>query len=195
MKLEIYKEYLQKVSVENNKINTIEEVSVLKFLTELEHLDLTENPVTKLDSYRDKVFEALPKLFSLDGKDKDGNSVKLDESDYGEEGEFDMQDIEDIEERVAKLDPEQRKKYHDGHMDIEEMRALGLLPDYFGDEGGEEEFEENGDGELGKRERDGEDDEKDGGKKEQKTDAWRETFHLWMIISQYLLAIKRIFMM
>jgi len=162
------------INLENNKINTIDEVTQLKSLKELNYLDLTQNPVTSMEGYREKIFEALPNLYALDGYDKDGGSVMLDDdNDYDEEGEF-----EDFEEKLKLLDPELRKKYEDGNMDVDEMRALGLLPDFIDglefEEGGEDELDENGaelaEGELGKRERDGEADkeaEKDG-KKEQK---------------------------
>ena len=160
------------INLENNKINTIEEVHQLTFLKELNYLDLTLNPVTKIEGYREKIFEKLPNLFALDGYDKDGESVMLDEdNDYDEEGEF---DLEDLEEKLKVLDPELRKKYEDGHMEIEEMRQLGLVPAFLDEfdleEGGEDEVDENGDmaeGELGKRQRDEETDD-GGAKKEQK---------------------------
>jgi len=163
------------LSLENNKVATIEEVLALKFLKEMNYLDLTENPVTKLEGYRDKVFEAMPNLIALDGKDKDGESVMVDDEDddYGEEGEFEM---ENIEEKLKALDPELRKKYDEGNMDVDEMRALGLIPDFMVDfdEGGEDEIDENGEeATLGKRERE-DGDEKNEGKKEQKTEEPKE---------------------
>ena len=75
----------------------------------MNYLDLTMNPVTEVEGYREKLFEAFPSLFALDGKDKDGTSVMVDD-DFDEEGEF---EIEDLEEKLAKLDPELRKKYED----------------------------------------------------------------------------------
>ena len=55
------------------------------------HLDIDENPIAKVEDYRTKVYAALPNLNVLDGKNKDGESV-YSEEDYGEEGEFDMDD-------------------------------------------------------------------------------------------------------
>ena len=107
--------------------------------------------MTKVEGYREKVFEAFPALEALDGKDKDGQSLMLDDDDYGEEGEF------DIEEKLAKLDPELREKYKNGEMDEEEMRNLGLVPDMFYEmeEFGEDEVDEDEGSEsgLGKRDR------------------------------------------
>lgn len=162
--------------LENNKVESLDDVFQLKFLKEMYYLDLTQNPVTQIEGYREKVFEALPNLMALDGKDKDGGSVDIvDDDDYGaEDGEL---EIEDFEERLAALDPELRKRYEAGEMDMDEMRDLGLLPDFEivdAEEGGEEELEEDaaadGDGELGKRERDGDDAQNNDGKKAQKTD-------------------------
>lgn len=64
------------------------------------HLDIDENPIAKIDDYRNKVYETLPNLSVLDGKNKDGESV-YSEEDYGEEGEFDMDN--DFEEKLAAL--------------------------------------------------------------------------------------------
>jgi hypothetical protein len=56
-------------------------------------LDLSENEVCKIENYRDQVYSALPNLEILDGKDREGESFFSleNEEDYGEEGEFDLE--------------------------------------------------------------------------------------------------------
>ena len=99
-KLSIYKESLNKLKLSGNQIRKLEDISVLKDFSKLMHLDIDENPIAKIDDYRNKVYETLPNLSVLDGKNKDGESV-YSEEDYGEEGEFDMDN--DFEEKLAAL--------------------------------------------------------------------------------------------
>jgi len=62
-------------------------------------LDLEGNDVTKVNDYEKKVFEMMPNLAVLDGKDAQGEEVMSGESDeeddYGaEEGESDDEDFD-----------------------------------------------------------------------------------------------------
>lgn len=69
-------------------------------------LDIDENPIAKIDDYRTKVYEALPNLNVLDGKNKDGESI-YSEEDYGEEGELEMAELDDeFEAKIANLPPD-----------------------------------------------------------------------------------------
>jgi hypothetical protein len=103
-KLKIYKDTLNKLKVSGNLIAKLEDIECLKEFEHLMHLDIDENPIAKVEDYRTKVYAALPNLNVLDGKNKDGESV-YSEEDYGEEGEFDMDD--DFEERINNLPQEQ----------------------------------------------------------------------------------------
>lgn len=67
--------------------------------------------MSKIDDYRNKVYETLPNLNVLDGKNKDGESV-YSEEDYGEEGE-EMID-EDFEDKIANLPDEQKEMLRNG---------------------------------------------------------------------------------
>jgi Leucine-rich repeat (LRR) protein len=100
-KLDIYKESLNKLKVSGNQIANLEDIAILKSFGQLMHLDIDENPIAKIENYREKIYEALPNLNVLDGKNKDGESV-YSEEDYGDEaGEFDIDD--DFEERINAL--------------------------------------------------------------------------------------------
>ena len=99
-KLVIYKDTLNKLKVSGNLIAKLEDITALKDFEKLLHLDIDENPIAKIEDYRNKVYEALPNLNILDGKNKDGESV-YSEEDYGEEGELDMDD--DFEDRINQL--------------------------------------------------------------------------------------------
>ena len=86
---------LQVLKLANNRIANIDEIVHLTSFKKLENLDLVENPITKVDGYRQKIFEKLPQLKVLDGRDQDDNSVQSSDEDeygaeYGEEGEFDL---------------------------------------------------------------------------------------------------------
>jgi Leucine-rich repeat (LRR) protein len=100
-KLDIYKESLNKLKISGNQISKLEDIAVLKSFGALMHLDIDENPIAKIENYREKIYETLPNLNVLDGKNKDGESV-YSEEDYGDEGgEFDIDD--DFEERINAL--------------------------------------------------------------------------------------------
>lgn len=120
------------------------------------HLDLSNNEVCNIDNYRDLVYETLPNLQVLDGKDRDGGSYSSVENDeYGEEGEFDIENDFQMQEIIEKLDPDTRKRFEDGEIGIEDLKGLGLIPEdldvdgsygdeegLFDDEEGEAEGEE-----------------------------------------------------
>jgi len=140
-KLAIY-EKLTVLKIYNNKIETLDQVKSLAVLKDLVQLDLSENPVCKVEDYRKKVYELLPELQILDGHDRDDQSFFSDE--YGEEGEDDLDDMV-----LKNLDPETKKKFKNGEIGIDELREMGLteddLSDY--DEEGEFEMEEGGESE------------------------------------------------
>ena len=78
---------------------------------------MEHNELCKSEGYRDKVFQKLPQIETLDGKDPENNSVYTedDESDFGEEGELDLED--EYNGIVMKLDPETRERFENGEMD------------------------------------------------------------------------------
>ena len=58
-KLSIYKESLNKLKVSGNQIGKLEDIAVLKDFEHLMHLDIDENPIAKIDDYRNKIYEVL----------------------------------------------------------------------------------------------------------------------------------------
>eukprot|EP00921_Rhytidocystis_pertsovi_P005199 GHVQ01009004.1.p4 GENE.GHVQ01009004.1~~GHVQ01009004.1.p4 ORF type:complete len:280 (+),score=71.19 GHVQ01009004.1:160-999(+) len=79
-----------------NKIKTLEHISPLKQLKELQFLDLDVTPLSELPDYRSKVFELLPQLKALDNSDKNGTRVEENEE---EESEYEDEDDEDEPEQ------------------------------------------------------------------------------------------------
>ncbi len=61
----------------------------MKDLKELNSIDLTDNPVAKIDNYRKEMFKML-EIQVLDEKDEDGNTV------YDDQEEYDENDIEGV---------------------------------------------------------------------------------------------------
>lgn len=111
---------LTQVFLENNAIEKIESLSPLQDLKELERLELANNPIQKLDGYREKVLEMyfvvlcrLPDLQILDEKDRDGNELESDqpEGEDDEEGsEYDEpSDEEDDSAYSEDFDSEDEK--------------------------------------------------------------------------------------
>ena len=85
----------------------------------------------------------------LDGKDKDDQSVESDddeEDDYGEEGEFALNEdeMEIPQDVLDKLDPETREKYEKGEINQEELLDFLNKADGFDDLGEEGEFDMDG---------------------------------------------------
>lgn len=72
---------LEKLYLAGNQIPDIETLDPLKKLSKLEWLDLEGNPVTRVPGYADKIFEMLPALMVLDGKNRDGEELQDEEDD------------------------------------------------------------------------------------------------------------------
>jgi hypothetical protein len=85
---------LYKVKINGNKIESIEEFNGLKD-SNIKKISVNDNPFIASNSdYREKLFEMIPSLTSIDGKDKEGKDVVSTE--YGDEEDFD--DGEEFEE-------------------------------------------------------------------------------------------------
>ena len=65
-------ENLKEIRLANTKIDSINDVKNLAKFKNLELLELEESPITKLENYRENIFEILPKLTYLDNITKDG---------------------------------------------------------------------------------------------------------------------------
>lgn len=78
---------LRKLNLVGNRISTLEDLKPLCKLPQLSSLDLYNCPVTKLKDYRDKVFDLLPALQSLDDLDSKGQEVEDSEEDDQERDE------------------------------------------------------------------------------------------------------------
>jgi len=147
-KLSIYKDSLNKLKVSGNQISKLEDIAVLKDFEHLMHLDIDENPIAKIEDYRNKIYAALPNLNVLDGKNKDGESI-YSEEDYGDEGGEDDFD-NDFEERLNNLTEDQREKLRTGELTQEDLKGMGLggigeSSEIEYDEEGEEEQDDGGD--------------------------------------------------
>ena len=117
---------------------------------------MSDNDVCNITNYRDQVYEILPNVQVLDGKDRDGQSfISFEADEYGEEGEEDMEEDEQMQAIMDKLDPDTRKRFEAGEIGVEDLKGLGILdPDFkldddseygaeiYGSEEGEAEGEE-----------------------------------------------------
>ena len=72
---------LQKLYLASNKVQTLDCLEPLAKLTKLEWLDLEGNPVAKLDGYSQRVWDLLPSLVVLDGKNREGQELEENEDD------------------------------------------------------------------------------------------------------------------
>jgi len=87
---------LESLKLAGNQIATVEALKPLAKLRSLTSLDMIENPVTRQAGYRERVFAALPGLVVLDGVDREGNEVEMDDDD--EEDDEDEEDDGEDEE-------------------------------------------------------------------------------------------------
>lgn len=126
---------IYKLKLSNNKITDINNLQKLKNLNGLIKLFVEGNPFVSVNAdYKEKLFEMLPNLQSIDGVDKDGNQVE--ETEYDEEdGEEDDVEADEKfdEEEMDEMDEEEDFEEDDGELDEED--------DDFEDE--EEEEEDN----------------------------------------------------
>ncbi|KAF9106488.1 Acidic leucine-rich nuclear phosphoprotein 32 member, partial [Mortierella sp. AM989] len=91
---------LQKLAHLDLSGNNISDVSVLEPLValgNLQHLLLAENEVTSKDNYRHEVFELLPQLITVDGEDRDGTEIEVDEDEIPEVILSDDEDDEGVQ--------------------------------------------------------------------------------------------------
>ncbi len=93
---------LYKVKLNGNKIESIDEFKGLKD-SKIKKISVNDNPFIASNSdYREKLFEMIPSLTSIDGKDKDGKDVVSteydDEEDFGEGDEFEENEGEEFED-------------------------------------------------------------------------------------------------
>lgn len=104
--LEVLKDSLQLefLSINDNKFKEVSSLEPLKTLTKLSHLDIQGNEFEEED-HRAKVFELLPHVQFIDGKDKDGNDEEDSDDDEGEEE--DEEDEESGEEEDSSGEEEE----------------------------------------------------------------------------------------
>ena len=124
-KLIIYPE-IKKIRLANNKIKQIKDLDSFQHLTQLNFLDLSQNPINSIENYRKKIFELIPSLNFLDMQDKEGKAY----SDFEEEED----------ENEEKEDEEEEKE--DSFFIDDKKEKEGKKNENEEEEFGEEEFEE-----------------------------------------------------
>ena len=115
---------LQSLSLGANRIEKLEDLEPLKRLPELLQLDLSETTLSKVEDYRKKVFEYLPKLQILDNCDPNGNEYAYSSSDEEEENGEDDEDEEeeegDMENGESEYGDEDEEEDGDGQEEDED---------------------------------------------------------------------------
>lgn len=69
---------LTNLNLSGNKIKDLEELKPLASFKELKALDLFNNEITSIDSYREKIFNLIPSLVHLDGFDVNDQEIVSD---------------------------------------------------------------------------------------------------------------------
>ena len=83
------------MKLNGNKIDSIEDFKGLKD-SKIQKISIEGNPFVPANSdYREKLFDMIKSLNSIDGKDKDGKEIASTE--YGEEDDFEGEELEDVE--------------------------------------------------------------------------------------------------
>ncbi|XP_053674111.1 acidic leucine-rich nuclear phosphoprotein 32 family member A [Anopheles nili] len=104
---------LTHLNLSGNRIKDFDELQPLKELENLEVLDLFNNQVTLIDSYREKLFQLIPSLNYLDGFDKQYVEAPSDEEEMADNDnqqqpsqfsingiEIDLDELEQLESRI-----------------------------------------------------------------------------------------------
>ncbi|CAD8128271.1 unnamed protein product [Paramecium sonneborni] len=86
------------LNLKKNLIKDLNGIEQLKQLEQLTHLFLDKNPVCEDQNLTQKVWDFLPKLKALDGKDKKGKVVKEKIKVYEEDEEDEEEEEEEIDE-------------------------------------------------------------------------------------------------
>lgn len=85
---------LQHLNISGNRIKDLDVLEPLKEFHDLVNLDLYNCEVTKSDDYRQKVFDLLPNLNSLDGYDR--NEKEVEDNDESEDESSDVENSHQI---------------------------------------------------------------------------------------------------
>ena len=110
---------LYKIKLEKNKIESLENFKEFS-KSKLKKINLLDNPVCQNEDYKQKLFEMIPSLMSVDGIDREGNEVES--TLYGEEDEeADDLDYEEGEgEEEGDLSEEDEEGEDNGEEDDED---------------------------------------------------------------------------
>jgi acidic leucine-rich nuclear phosphoprotein 32 family protein B len=119
---------LEKLYLAANQIATLEALAPLAGLKKLAWVDLEGNPVNKVAGYRDSMFELLPNLVVLDGRNADGDDVDEQDEDDEDEDEDDEDDEGEEEGEGEDDDDEEEEEEEDdeGRCHIH-LKVLGVL--------------------------------------------------------------------
>ena len=120
------------IRIANNDIKNIDEIKCLENLPELEILDFTDSPITKIKNYRDTIFQNFKKLKYLDLEDKNGKVLEEEDDNEDEEDE--------VEEDKEFIDDDKK----DGDEDYDEEVQQAELKEEDDEEDEEREEKEEG---------------------------------------------------
>ena len=92
----VYQTYkkLKTLQLCNNGIRNLDYVALLAKIPSLKTLDLSANPITDINNYRQNVFEKVPHLEALDGYNLEGSECSFEGND---DLRFDVDDFQDNE--------------------------------------------------------------------------------------------------
>ena len=152
------KEYpkLSEIYVINNNIASFEELKQLSNMRELHLLDFSDNPISQIKDYREKMFAIFPRLLYLDGLGKNNEKYEELEEENEEENEDEEEEEDEDDKNFIENDLKKRKNNNDNIFDSE-------------DEESEEEDEENGEYEIPEEEEEEEEIENPNPAKKKKT--------------------------
>ncbi|KAF9194841.1 hypothetical protein BGZ51_007061 [Haplosporangium sp. Z 767] len=105
---------LVRLDLSGNQITDVSVLAPLDALGNLQHLSLAENEVANQENYRDEVFDILPQLITVDGLDRDGTELEVDDDEAVSSGGEDVHD----EENVAEGEDEGEYQIDDAEADL-----------------------------------------------------------------------------
>merc|ERR1712216_349881 len=99
---------LKQLSLANNKLASVDELTPLADDLTLSVLELEANPLTESEDYHEKVMTMMPTLNVLDGRDEFGNDI--DEEDDDEEDDDEDEDDEDEDDEDDDEDEDEEEE-------------------------------------------------------------------------------------
>eukprot|EP00830_Metopus_es_P005606 TRINITY_DN15382_c0_g1_i1.p1 TRINITY_DN15382_c0_g1~~TRINITY_DN15382_c0_g1_i1.p1 ORF type:complete len:245 (-),score=83.19 TRINITY_DN15382_c0_g1_i1:32-766(-) len=145
--LQKFKE-LTTLTLNANPINDFQVLEPLKILPNLVKLDLMDCPLYTKENYRETILKMFPKLKDLDGLDREGKDIEIEEQDDSEEEEEAEEEDEEESEGKAEESEDEDDDEEDGDEIVQPKKRASAVKPGKGDSENEDSEEEESEEEI-----------------------------------------------